>query len=63
MDNAKYNTMNVKKCCESKLGIQFRSGNELTGWFELNGYKAARVSVPKEKSLCPQRPINPWRDN
>ena len=47
--------MNVKKCCESKLGIQFRSGNELTGWFELNGYKAARVTVPKGKKPLPPK--------
>lgn len=55
MDNARYNTMDVKKCCESKLGIHFRSGNELNGWFELDGYKAARITVPKGKKPLPPK--------
>ena len=55
MDNTKYHTMDVKKCCQSKLGIEFRSGNEYNGWFILNGQKAARVTIPKGRKPIPPK--------
>ena len=55
MDNAKYHTLDIKKCCETKLGIQFRSGNEFNGWFVLNGLKAARITIPKGRKPVPPK--------
>ncbi len=55
MDNKKYHTLDVKKCCQSKLGIAFRSGNEFNGWFELEGYKMARITVPKGRKPIPPK--------
>jgi len=37
----------IKKACEQKLDISFRSGAELNGWCEINGVKACRVTVSK----------------
>ena len=55
MDNSKYHTMDVKKCCETKLEITFRSGNELNGWFVLQGKKTARITIPKGRKPIPPK--------
>lgn len=54
MKNAKFGADDVKRCCENKLGIVFRSAKEFNGWVVLDGRKAARVTVPKgRKDLTP----------
>lgn len=47
MDNANYSTYDVKRICENKLGIDFRSAKEYNGWYFLNDTKVARITVPK----------------
>lgn len=50
MKNAQYKTNHIKKCCENenKLGIEFRTfGKEYNGWFEKEGKKICRITVPK----------------
>ncbi|MDO9530147.1 MAG: hypothetical protein Q7J27_13460 [Syntrophales bacterium] len=50
MKNQKFNTLDVKKCCENenKLGIRFRSkSKEYNGWFEKDGVKVKRITIPK----------------
>jgi hypothetical protein len=55
MDNSKYHTLDVKKCCEAKLQITFRSGNEFNGWFVLQGKKTARITIPKGRKPIPPK--------
>ncbi len=47
--------MDVKKCCETKLSVHFRSGNEFNGWIEVDGHKAARITVPKGRKPIPRK--------
>ena len=54
MQNGKYHTLDVKKRCEDKLDIKFRSGSEFNGWFWLDGKRAARVTVPKGRKPVPR---------
>ena len=54
MDNAKYRTQDILHRCKRKLGIEFRGGKELNGWFYLNGEKKARVTVPKGRKHVPR---------
>ena len=55
MKNTKFSTADVKRCCEKKLEIEFRSGKEFNGWFILNGLKVARITVPKGKKPIPPK--------
>ncbi len=55
MGNSEYNTRDVKICCENKLGINFRSGKELNGWFKLEGKKACRITIPKGRKDIPPK--------
>ena len=55
MKNAQFNTLDVKRTCESKLGIDLRRGKELTGWFRLDGKKTARITVPKGRKDIPPK--------
>ena len=55
MKNMKFSTADVKRCCEKKLDIEFRSGKEFNGWFILNGLKVARLTVPKGKKPIPPK--------
>ncbi len=55
MRNSSYNTQDVKTCCENKLGINFRSGKELNGWFWLQGKKACRITIPKGRKSIPPK--------
>jgi hypothetical protein len=54
MDNAKYHTRDIKKCCETKLAVVFRSGKEFNGWVSVNGIKAARITVPSGRKPVPR---------
>ena len=55
MKNTSFNTHDVKRCCENKLGIDFREGKEFNGWFYLDAKKTARITVPKgRKQIAPK---------
>jgi hypothetical protein len=47
MKNTSFNTNDVKKCCEYKLGIEFRKAKEFNGWYYLDNKKTARITVSK----------------
>ena len=55
MDNASYHTLDVKRVTENKLGISFRDGKEYNGWFEYNGKKIARITVPHGRKPIPPK--------
>lgn len=55
MKNTKFHTKQVKKTCENKLHIDFRSGKEYNGWFFLDKRKVARITVPKGKKPIPKK--------
>lgn len=55
MRNSEFNTNRVKTVCENKLGIDFRDGKELNGWFKLGNKKIARITVPKGKKPIPPK--------
>lgn len=55
MKNADYNTLRVKTVCEHKLNISFRDGGEFNGWFEYEGRKVARVTVPHGRKPIPPK--------
>ncbi|MBI4746257.1 MAG: hypothetical protein HY786_06930 [Deltaproteobacteria bacterium] len=55
MKNSKYSTSDVKKQCENKLDIEFRSGGEFNGWFWLDNMKVARITVPKGRKPIPPK--------
>ncbi len=50
MKNSSFSVKDVKKVCENKLLITFRPGKEFNGWFEYQGKKVARITVPKGHS-------------
>ena len=54
MDNDKYNSQDIKKVCENKLGLEFRSGKEFNAWYRLENKKVARITVPKGKKSVPK---------
>ena len=39
--------LEVARVLKQKLNLQFRKGKEANGWFELDGRKILRVTVPK----------------
>jgi hypothetical protein len=45
VDNSRYTSYDVLKRCERKLGIAFREGKELNGWFYLDGNKCKRITI------------------
>ncbi len=55
MKNANFDTKDVKKVCENKLDINFRKGKEYNGWFNLEGKKAARITIPKGRKPIPRK--------
>lgn len=55
MKNAKFRTQDIKKVCEKKLNIKFKSGKEFNGWFFLDKKKAARITVPKGRKFIPRK--------
>lgn len=55
MKNATYNTLDVKNVCVRKLNICFRDGGEFNGWFEHDGKRIARVTVPHGRKPIPPK--------
>ncbi len=55
MKNGKFNTNDVKKTCENKLAIVFRSSGEFNGWVRLDNKKVARITVPKGRKGIPPK--------
>ena len=56
MKNAQYDTHDVKRTCERKLAITFRTtGKEYNGWFLLDGRKAVRITVAKGRKFIPPK--------
>ncbi len=55
MKNASYNTYEVKKILENKLGLRFEGKPELKGWYKLKNKKVARVTVPKGRKFIPPK--------
>jgi hypothetical protein len=55
MKNGSFNTLDVKNRCESKLGVEFRSGGEFNGWVVFNGKKVARITIPKGRKPIPRK--------
>lgn len=56
MDNTTYDTADVKRVCEAKLKIEFRTGGkEFNGWYYLNDKKVCRITVPKGKKFIPPK--------
>jgi hypothetical protein len=53
--NTSFETHDVKKCCENKLGIEFRDAKEFNGWYYLDNKKHARITVPKGKKFLPPK--------
>lgn len=54
MKNAQFDTSQVKKVCETKIGIQFNTnGKEFNGWYFLDGKKTCRITVPKGRKNVP----------
>lgn len=54
MDNNKYNSQDIKKICEDKLGLEFRSGKEFNAWYRFENKKVARITVPKGRKFLPR---------
>jgi hypothetical protein len=46
MPRLNYNPKDLTNALESKLGITFRDGKERTGWFEVDGKKQIRFTIP-----------------
>jgi len=55
MRNTEFDTSDVKKRCEDKLGIDFRIGDHYTGWYLLDGVKRQRISVAMGKKFIPPK--------
>jgi hypothetical protein len=51
MNNTHFNAQHVRKICEHKLTIKFRSGAELNGWFTYKDKRICRVTVPCGRKL------------
>ncbi len=55
MKNSSFNSLQVKTKCENKLKIKFRKSGELNGWFEHNGKKIARITIPQGRKFIPPK--------
>lgn len=55
MTRSGLNAHQIKRCCERKLGISFRSGRHFTGWFKLGKIKVARLTVPMGRKSIPPK--------
>lgn len=55
MKNSQFDSHDVKKRCENKLGIEFRDGHEFNGWFIFADKKVARITVPKGRKDIPPK--------
>lgn len=54
MKNAQYDTFHIRQVCERKLGIKFKATKETNGWFEFDGKRIHRISVPKGRKTLPK---------
>ena len=55
MRNSEFDASDVRRICERKLGITFRSAGELNGWYEHNGRRVARITVPHGRKFLPPK--------
>lgn len=55
MKNSIYNSHDVKKRCENKLDINFRTTKECNGWYTYNNKKVARITVPQGRKPLPPK--------
>jgi len=55
LKNADFNTHDVRRCCENKLGITFRKGKEQNGWYWLEGKKRVRITIPSGRKPIPPK--------
>lgn len=55
MLNSDFSTQQVKNVCERKLNIVFRCNKECNGWFEYEGKKISRITVPKGRKPIPAK--------
>jgi|WetSurMetagenome_2_1015567.scaffolds.fasta_scaffold111262_2 hypothetical protein len=55
MKNGTFNTGDVKRVCERKLGILFRNNKECNGWVMFEDVKLSRVTVPKGRKPIPPK--------
>ncbi|RJR20565.1 MAG: hypothetical protein C4582_09005 [Desulfobacteraceae bacterium] len=55
MNNAKYESKVIKKTCETKLDIKFKSTKEYNGWFFHDDIKVTRITVPLGKKFIPPK--------
>jgi hypothetical protein len=55
MKNGKFNTSDVKRVCEKKLGVLFRERKECNGWVLFENVKLSRVTVPKGRKPIPPK--------
>lgn len=53
MKNSEFDSHDVKRICENKLGIEFGGKKEFNGWYLLDGKKKARITIPKGKKFLP----------
>jgi hypothetical protein len=55
MKRSAFDAHDIKKCCEKKLDISFRSGKEFNGWFSLDGIRTARITIPMGRKNIPPK--------
>jgi len=48
MAGKQYKSKEVQNILSSKLEINFRSNKEVNGWFEINGVKKKRLTIPNQ---------------
>lgn len=54
MKNSKFDTLDVKKVCQSKAKVKFRKGGkEQNGLVSLGKVRAARITIPKGRKPIP----------
>lgn len=53
MLNSRFDSHEIRRVCERKLGIAFKSGKEYNGWYRINGRKTKRITVPKGRKFVP----------
>jgi hypothetical protein len=55
MKNSIYNSHDVKKRCENKFNIIFRTTKECNGWYIYNNKRVARITVPQGRKFLPPK--------
>jgi len=53
--NNDFHTHDVKKTCEHKLDIHFRTGSEYNGWFKVHDLGIARITIPMGRKPIPRK--------